>query len=453
MGVSASWHHTSCVLRIATDDTAQKRLVLRAPPWGLAEYARRIAATALSIAVIAAGASGAMALHTPILGLMVVPVVVAIVSWSISRPAWQTAEVVIDGNHRTIRITTRGRNSWLSGGELVSLGDEDRVLRICAGLVAAEWLRRPEIGIELWAGSYDQRPMRRLTPTFAIAGVTRRDEARAFVEAIARRMGLRVHVERDDLVELQLTVSHRGQEPPPVGRAGSAYRTAAVEAGIDLSRAPSFEQPSVTIAKLPASVDGGELRARVRREEAAIRVERLASRQAWRVPPTVRWVAGITGVGALSGSILGGLAGSPFTGAVIGAVVPLTFAAMVAIAALTVSLGALLLVLLMSGVERALRGFVRTHPGGLLALRARRWSLDGSTLVVEGLARRKRYARGDAHAVVLCDRTHWREIWLSADEWVLLARSEDSTAPSTPVLDALAVEVARTLDVPIRSAS
>ncbi len=177
----------------------------------------------------------------------------------------------------------------------------------------------------------------------------------------------------------------------------------------------------------------------------------------------MRWVLGVTGACAAVGGVFGGAGGALLAGLAIGGAVPLVLFGLMGAAYLCVSITATTFCASLSTLERFLRGFAPVRPGSPFALRARRWSLRGRALLAQGDLRRRVVTSEDARAVVVWERSRtgdsphqtlrWRELWLRGNDWVRLARSVEQPANplATPTLDALAVEVARSLDVPIRS--
>jgi hypothetical protein len=436
------------VLRVVTDESTARRLVLRAAPWGPLDVLRRGLVTVSAAAMLPAAVT--YAAHFGLLHLIWALPIAALLARLILRvPLVETAELGVDGSSRTLWVCRRGEGVWRSSRMVVALDDPLALVFVRSGLVAPEGLHRPELGLELYMGKYGERP-RALAPRFAVEGVDRRDDVRLLVEALARCLGLRVKLHSNDLHEQHLLISHQGDAPPPLAGAGSGDQPA-----LDVTRGPSFEAPAVPPAPLPLAGAGGELRERLSRMGDTLDVDRPTYGRL--VIKLALWIGGL------------GLLGLAFATTTDSDAVYL-FAVLATIPALSV-LSGLFAMLIAGAVAQAFAllysvvfGIRRTHPGGVLALEPHRWTLHGGMLEARLRARRRHFIRGRVGAVVLAPVTSrgksgswaWRELWLLAGtRWVLLARSNAMTGDwpgPTPVLESLAVEVARALDAPLRTA-
>lgn len=451
------------MLKIAIDDPAAKRLVLRAERWGAIEILRRMLATGLSAgalfgAVWIAFSDGWTHLFWTL------PVALGVAWWLLNAPPKQTAEIGADGSSGVLWVRRRGQWCWLSSRVEIATGDHRRLVRLRGGLVGPRGFLRPELGLELWEGEYDDKPLRPLAPRFAVEGIDRRDEVRQLADALAQRLGLRVTIEHDTLSELRIAVSQRGEEPPIATRIGGAYREAASSVGLELARAPSFEEPRTRPVALPPS-GSPELREQLRYADGVLTVESPEPRGVGK-PRIPLWIVWPTIGCAVLGGIIGAFSGEPLLGVLAGAAIVPIFALSVTVSVVSAILATFAIIGAFLFVDRLVRGFVRTRPGGLFTAKPRRWTLRDGTLEVKALFGTRRYAKGEVQAVVLAPMLEgggkrpysaWRELWLRTSwRWIRLARSTSvrSHAPgATPVLESLAVEVARALDAPLRSAS
>lgn len=452
------------MLRVVEDDPENRRLVLRAPPWTALDIARRVVLTALLLGCFAGAVAGVAYLPSGLgFGLAVI---LTYVAWIFSRlVVEQVAEIVLDGASRSLRVRRRGRHIWRTsevGGRL----DDDALLRLRAGLVAGHGFRRLELGFDLHEGRHDGGSQQRLAPTFSIEGIDRRDEARAFAEAVAHRLGLGLGVEQDDALMYQVRISSRLSPPPAVERA-AGYRQLPRAAKLARDALPSFEPPRDPPA-LALAAAAAELQLHLVRAETGELVAAPAS-----VP--IRWkrwsllfVTIQLALSIVGAAVAWSVEEDPVAGALLGLGIPVLGAlwvvVMLALAVLWIAAFQLLYDVLL-GLLASERD---TKPRWFNTLPLARWRLGDGALY--GPLRRLVWRRGDVLAFVVVD--HWRpRRRTSAPEdcfrytalcvrtcrgWLRLASTREvgdnplnrREVPTSVI--ALALELARTLDVPLR---
>lgn len=478
------------MLRIETDDETTGLLVLRAPPPTRALMASRVMATGVALCALAA--AGALlgwsdALPPFYRGLMSAAVLwIALIA--VTAPSVEVTELGVDGARRRLWFVVRGEWCWRTRRAEVNFEAVNRRLRVVGGLIPPG-VDGPEMGLELWEAlePVGDRGIERsvtasepLTPRFAVAGLDRREEVRAFGEHLARRLDLRIEHDEDTLHALSVTIGHAGRAPSPreaslTGLKG--YRDRIESRPLDLSRPldpsrpASFEAPGVAPDELAVLLPRGSTnpegapspRARellprvdlhpvltVIRPEQSLRSELLRAGK-W----LTLWylvVAGVAWLGA-SAQVWQGLAWLP--------VVLLAFCASVALAVALcwapISLGTLI----SARLSRAASSRPPEQPSWR---RPRQWRLDGRGLELQSWwgGRFTRVDRAELGPAALVLRRYryrsvrWAsELWIrKGSRWILLAdTTQTSHVQSTPTLDALGVHVARALDVPLRTAS
>lgn len=446
------------MLRVVEDDPESRQLVLRAAPWTALDIARRLGLTALLLGCVAGSVVGVAHLSPGGIGLAVLLTYLASIFARLIVE--EVAELVLDGASRSLRVRRRGRHIWRT----IEVGhrlEDDALLRLRAGLVANHGFRRPELGIDLHEGRRDGGPLRLLAPTFAVEGIDRRDEARALAETIARRLGLGLAVEQDDALLYQARISSR--DPPPAELTG--YRQLPRTAGLARDARPSFEPPRDPPA-LDLAAAAADLQLHLVRDD---RGELVA---APRSIPWKRWSLlslKVLLVFTIGGAAVAWLADAdPLVGAILGLLAPVLGAlcglAILALAVLLLAAFKLLhdLVLGLLASERD------SKPRWYNTLPLARWRLGAG--VLSGPLGPLVWRRDDVLAVVVVD--HWERPRSTSppDErlrrtslcirsrrgWVRLARTavrqDDPTnrREVPPSVVALALEVARTLDVPLR---
>jgi hypothetical protein len=451
-------YDSSEMLRIVEDDAPSRRLVLQAPPLRTRDRLRRAVATTLAAASAASAALPLALLSSPYHLLWSTPLGLVAAWWLMGIHAFETLEVGVDGRTRAIWVRRRERFWWIVRHVDVALDDPSVSLRVVSGLVPREGPHRPEIGLALSMGRLGET-FDLLAPTFTVERVDRRDEALALIDLLTTRLGLRRRTESETLARQSTLIAHSGDEPASEALRFGGYRQGAVDPEARWDRSPSFEEPARGTPPLSPS-GSTELRETVRREGDAWVVE------APRVS-AVKWSA-LGAAGLLSAALvlvhlyggfrlplyvaiplglLAGAIGAVGGGAAIGVMVTLGGLAVLAF------------------LERALGGFEGLPLTTVDTPRRVRIAKDG--LELEGLFGRRAIRRNTAWVVLVRPASrstgggrytparsyYWNELWLhDSRRWRRLARTRESSqmGTATPDLDALAVEVARALDVPLR---
>lgn len=439
---------------------------MRAGPWGVTEYLRRLLATALAGGAIALPILVGLSDEHSHLACPLTIVSLIAVWFFLTLPSRQTREISIVG--RSLRVARRGRFTWYRSSVEVPVHEEGHVIRLCGGYASPRGLRHPELGLELLEGRFGDKKLRLVAPRFAIEGLDRRSEVRLLAEHLARRLGLRIRVERDDVWMLTILLSHHGEEPPRERVSADGYRGVLKERSLALTAGPGFEASASVPALLQADV--AQLYEVVRLERGAVLVGQRPTLRRWSWSwGWVKKAAGVLVVAGGVGAIVGLLFDATFEAALVGFLSGVLFVPLAIL-----QIGATLLVA--QAMAAPLAGVVkllvlvlaggRHRPGGLGALQARHWTLREGVLEAKGLWRRYRSVEGAApREVLLLELTRtrsrrstarWQELWIRSDRWIYLARTPEArewskpTAVPTRALEALGYEVARALDVPLR---
>jgi hypothetical protein len=447
-------------LSIAVDDVETRRFVLEAASWTPRVIVGRAVAAVLVLGLATGLTRSPLMQAPPSLGWAVAAATGALAALAfLALGPREVAEVHVDGAARSVRVRTRGAHGRLDDAMVCELGDRRATLCLTGGLLASRPPYRA-LGCSL-SWRHPNVPGWTRTPTFVVAGLDRRDELRAFADVLARCLGLRVAVERDTLDELRLAIGHVGKEPPTPPSRGSGYREGPVHARLDLTRAAGFEPPATWVPLPPTG--SGELRESLQSHADGLDVALIPSGG---LPGRVRGLAVATlalgAAGALGGYVRDG---DVLRGLGHGVAAAAAIAAFLSVSA---SFGAFIEVLVGSAIAvfRGLHGVAGTPRDGRWSRAARRWRIRGHVLEVRGWLFERRYVHEDVETVVVVarERRHraralgaWREVGVAVrGRFVRLARSrevEGADAGVTPTLDALAITVARALDVPIRSTS
>ncbi len=470
------------MLRIETDEEATGSLVLRAPPASRALVASRVLATGVAVA----GVLGACALLgwgdalPPFFRWVLTFASLWIALKALTAPSVEVTELGVDGTRRRLWFAVRGEWCWRSRRVEVNFDAVNRRLQVVGGLIPPG-VGGPETGLELRERLEPVSPRKEpsvrhadpLTPRFSVAGLDRREEVRAFGEHLARRLGLRIEHVEDTVDELSVTVGRSGAEPS-VRRASAAgsggYRDRIASRSLDLSRTASFEAPGVAPDELANVLPRGSTppdgagHANTRELLARVELQPLLSvtrpgRSPWsQLFSAGKWlalwylvVAWLAWLG-VSAQQWQGLAALPL--------VLLVFCAVMALAA------ALCLAPfeLAEGLSALLNHAASSRPPARVPqYPPRQWRLDARGLELQSWwgGRLSRVDRAELGAAALVRRRYsyrsirWAsELWIRrGSKWLLLANTPQTQHVSpTPTLDALAVHVARELDVPLRSA-
>lgn len=443
------------VLEIASDDPQGRRLVLRARRAGVLFYLRRVAVTALAIAIpsLVVGARD--------IGWDDVLVAIGIGCALLLLPRSELSEVRVDGAAGAIVLRARGWACWFMRTHTLAV-DSGVILE--GGLPTPEPGRGAELGLALCTAG---RGSGRERLELAIAGLDRRDELRRFVAVLADRLDVGMEVVADDALTYRARLA---PGLPPAERAphvGGAYRTASRVSPLETSTPPSFEEPrdAPPAFRLEAS---GEIADVVERFEPG--AGRFAARQPARrsmlaFRPSAktirRWVvaSAITSAGcAAAAAVFDGPIGSA---ALVGAALP-TF--VVAATTLGLVAGMFWLGALWIALEAAVtvvRGRGPSRPGGLADIEPRAWSIDGEVLEVRGRLWRRRFSLGKATLLVVRRESSSQgqrySLWLRVGaRWVRLVATRwlaaKDPAAALPGLTAFACALGRALDVPLRYA-
>ena len=446
------------LLEIVEDDPNERRLVLRAPEWTLLERARRALATIVA-AALALGWSG-LCEDTVFDDLLAIALLCSGLAFGVMcLPPEEVAEIRVDGVSRSFSVRTRGR--WIWARRIHELAAHER-LRVTSYGISPKGPAHPELGVELvlepdgvgrGAGS------RRKLPITGVVRLDRRDELEALAHRLASLLGRKVRAVAEDLRWYSCELGEHGEEPRAAKLAFGYRETGATR--LDVSRGRSFEAPRRAAPPIE-SVDGSELRSRFRREGEQVTVEpEQPSRRLW-IGLAIATIA-CAAIGAWGVSI-----DQRVVAVTIGALLPfgvLLSAGLIALVYRIVIVSPFRALMWMLGGERALL------PRSPRLAATSGFTLEGDTL------RRRRFAlwpttlrRGSAGLLVLVDRRRswqrkgsnrtqhrsWRELWLfERGRWALLTRSRATTTPhagACPTLDAVAFELGRRLDLPVRAA-
>lgn len=370
------------------------------------------------------------------------------------------AEITVDGASHSFSVRTRGW--WIWGRRVYELSLGER-LRVTSYGISPRGPAHPALGIELAlesdaAGRGTGGSIRRTLPITGVVGLDRRDELEALTHRLAVLLGRKHRSVAEDLRWYSCELGEHGEEPRSA-RIALGYRDGATRR-LDVSRQRSFEAPRWAPPPLE-SVDGGELRAGFRREGDRLRVapERLP-----------RWLWFGLGLATL---LCAAIAGWGTSGE--GRLVAVTMGALLPFGALL--LGALFAWIGRSMLSWAFRGLRWALGGSRAALPRSPWCAVTSGFVLEGEVLRLRrltvwpstVRRGAAGVLLLIDRRRqwqtkssdrtrhrsWRELWLFEEgRWTLLTRGRQTEEPhpgSCPTLDAIAFELGRRLDLPVRA--
>ncbi|MBA3549392.1 MAG: hypothetical protein H0T76_23200 [Nannocystis sp.] len=457
------------MLRLVEDDPERQRLLLRARPWALAELLRRVVVTALVLALLAVAVRLTWS-GLPVVLLLALELCTLGAAWLILRlSSEETAELLVDGPAGLVRARLRGRHIWSGRTLQLRFEGPDRLLRLYAGMVAGHGFRRLELGLCLEEGSFGVEPLRGFGPGFSIEGIDRRDEVEALAEALARRLGVGLTVEVDDAVAYQVRLSRRSSPPPALVQETRGYRDAPRLPGLPRDRAPGFEEPR----SLPPALDTRDLALEFREQIVRTSDGRLAMEtpgmmlaQAW---PTISRIAGaVLGVALVGVAVAWRMGDTPWTGIFVSLagvlftiIYVLTLVAVFTAICATASALCYVIVVTLARV-------VDPRPRWFNTLPLRRWRLATGALAGHAL-RGFRWQSGEVRAVVLVERERketsrvrlkiyrWCELHLRTRlGWVRLAQTPEQQAPPTqrlelpPAIVALAVEVARELDAPVR---
>jgi hypothetical protein len=220
-------------------EPSSAQVTLRAPAWRSGQLARRGLATLAGLTSTVSLAGLPLGWHVvgSVPSLLIpagVVVWASLVRWARS----ETAELDCRGATRSLLVKRRGRFGWLPGREELSFVDRQRSVRVVSGTHGGQ------VWFELWEAGLAGATARRLTPRFSVEGVDRRDECRALAALWARRLGLGLSIERDDLAGYQVLLSRSGAPPSPPALAFAGFRAPATEVTPRFDRPPSFEEPS-----------------------------------------------------------------------------------------------------------------------------------------------------------------------------------------------------------------
>lgn len=423
-------------MRVIHDEPMERRLELAAPPRSTAELAPRVLVTVLVMLLV--GLVLAVARAVPVALWAAIPMALVMARWLVRRPEPVVEALVVRDGRLEVRV--RGVLTWGRSTYVFASPTHGEPLRVFADGVGHGGATGAELGIRL------SFPAQGTTPQISIEGVDRFDEVEALVHLIAHHLGLRVAV-IDPTYGWGRHVGASGELPQPPKRAPGAYRDAPRVVGLDAARTAGFELPAGPVPSL-AQVDGSELRGRFERTSGGERVHPESP---------LPLLLAVLALSSASGVVTLALGASTKTAMLWAMLLPLCLAITVAVRLL----GSLLASSL-HGLARLTSG----KPSGVPRPPTFGWA-SGFDLVGDRLTlrwRRGTFERGRPGRVLLVTRFRssellgtrsWRELWIhDGRTWSFLARSrvERKAGRDTPTLDALAFEIGRRLDWPVRSA-